>query len=349
MRMEVSDQKNTGIFAEKIASLHQEIQNRRPLVQCITNAVTVNDCANILLAAGASPTMAHHPQEAAEISAGCDALVCNFGAIADYEAMKSAALMATKLRHPIVIDPVGVSGSTYRRTKCIELIKKAGADCIRGNYSEIAALIKNDRTVVGVDAMQQQIDTQAMQEFARQNRLFLWASGETDILTDGERLWYCKNGDPLMDPKSVGALIETVLPFADVLTPNVPEAQYLAGMEIHTPADMETAARKIGALGCKNVLVKGGKNIPGAVDVLFDGETCHRIEIEQIDSTSTHGTGCTLSSAIASNLALGKSVPEAVRLAKEYVTDAIRHAPGLGHGCGPLDHFCRIFNRSESK
>ena len=198
MRMEVSDQKNNGIFAEKIASLHQEIQNRRPLVQCITNAVTVNDCANILLAAGASPTMAHHPQEAAEISAGCDALVCNFGAIADYEAMKSAALMATRLGHPIVIDPVGVSGSTYRRTKCIELIKKAGADCIRGNYSEIAALIKNDRTVVGVDAMQQQIDTQAMQEFARQNRLFLWASGEADILTDGERLWYCKNGDPLM-------------------------------------------------------------------------------------------------------------------------------------------------------
>lgn len=160
---------------------------------------------------------------------------------------------------------------------------------------------------------------------------------------------FAKNGDPLMDPKSVGALIETVLPFADVLTPNVPEAQYLAGMEIHTPADMETAARKIGALGCKNVLVKGGKNIPGAVDVLFDGEICHRIEIEQIDSTSTHGTGCTLSSAIASNLALGKSVPEAVRLAKEYVTDAIRHAPGLGHGCGPLDHFCCIFNRSESK
>ena len=111
MRMEVSDQKNTGIFAEKIASLHQEIQNRRPLVQCITNAVTVNDCANILLAAGASPTMAHHPQEAAEISAGCGALVCNFGAIADYEAMKSAALMATKLGQPIVIDTVGVSGS----------------------------------------------------------------------------------------------------------------------------------------------------------------------------------------------------------------------------------------------
>lgn len=160
---------------------------------------------------------------------------------------------------------------------------------------------------------------------------------------------FAKNGDALMDPASVGALIETVLPFADVLTPNVPEAQYLADMEIHTPEDMEQAARKIGALGCRNVLVKGGKNIEGAVDVLFDGEICHRLEIEQLDSTSTHGTGCTLSSAIASNLALGKSVPEAVRLAKEYVTDAIRRAPGLGHGCGPLDHFCRIFDRSDLK
>ncbi len=112
-----------------------------------------------------------------------------------------------------------------------------------------------------------------------------------------------------------------------------PEAQYLAGMEIHTPADMETAARKIVRSAVKTYWSRAEKSIPGAVDVLFDGETCRRIEIEQIDSTSTHGTGCTLSSAIASNLALGKSVPEAVRLAKEYVTDAIRHAPGLGHGC----------------
>ena len=159
---------------------------------------------------------------------------------------------------------------------------------------------------------------------------------------------FAKNGDPLMDPASVGTLIETVLPFAEVLTPNVPEAQYLADMEIRTPEDMEEAARRIYAKGCKNVLVKGGKNIAGAVDVLFDGETCHRIEIEQIDTTSTHGTGCTLSSAIASNLALGHSVPEAVKLSKEYVTDAIRHAPGLGHGCGPLNH-CRRSRRSCSR
>ena len=81
----------------------------------------------------------------------------------------------------------------------------------------------------------------------------------------------------------------------------------------------------------------------GAVDVLFDGIAFRRYELEQIATKNTHGTGCTLSSAIASNLALGYSVPEAVERAKEYVTDAIRHAPGLGRGCGPLNHFCRIF------
>lgn len=154
---------------------------------------------------------------------------------------------------------------------------------------------------------------------------------------------FAKNGDPLMEPASVGTLIKYVLPYADLLTPNIPEAQHIAGMKISTPEDMEAAARLIYAKGCKNVLIKGGKNMAGAVDVLFDGENARRYEIGQIDTRNTHGTGCTLSSAIASNLALGHPVPEAVELAKSYVTDAIRRAPGLGHGCGPLNHFCRIF------
>ena len=160
---------------------------------------------------------------------------------------------------------------------------------------------------------------------------------------------FAKNGDALMAPESVGALIRTVLPFAEVLTPNIPEAQYLADMPIKTPADMEEAARRIHAKGCKNVLVKGGKNMEGAVDVLYDGVCFRRYEIEQLDTTSTHGTGCTLSSAIASNLALGCDVPEAVERAKAYVTDAIRHAPGLGRGCGPLNHFCRLFPEEGAK
>ena len=170
MRTKAEKEFHTEVFAEKMASIYQKMQTKRPLVQCITNAVTVNDCANILLAAGASPTMAHHSLEVSEIAVGCDALVCNFGAIAEYEAMEKAAGTARKMQHPVVIDPVGVSGSTYRRTKCLKLIETVGADCIRGNYSEMEALIKNGSTVVGVDAMQRRIDTQAMKDYAKKNR-----------------------------------------------------------------------------------------------------------------------------------------------------------------------------------
>ena len=99
---------------EKVVEIYEKIQQKRPIIHCITNAVTVNDCANILLAAGASPTMAHHPCEVEEITAGTAALICNFGAISDYEAMKTAGKRAHALGHPIVIDPVGVSGSSYR-------------------------------------------------------------------------------------------------------------------------------------------------------------------------------------------------------------------------------------------
>lgn len=128
---------------EKVVEIYEKIQQKRPIIHCITNAVTVNDCANILLAAGASPTMAHHPCEVEEITAGTAALICNFGAISDYEAMKTAGKRAHALGHPIVIDPVGVSGSSYRREKCLELMKIIHPTCIRGNYSEIQALLHN--------------------------------------------------------------------------------------------------------------------------------------------------------------------------------------------------------------
>lgn len=154
---------------------------------------------------------------------------------------------------------------------------------------------------------------------------------------------YAKNGCPLMNPDAVGALIEHVLPLADVLTPNIPEAECIADMKIETPSDMEEAARKIHAMGCKGVLVKGGHAIGDALDILYDGTQFYRFETKRINTKNTHGTGCTLSSAIASNLALGYDIAEAVKRAKDYVTDAIEHSLAIGNGCGPLNHFCRIF------
>ena len=158
---------------------------------------------------------------------------------------------------------------------------------------------------------------------------------------------YAKNGAPLMNPDAVGALIEHVLPLATVLTPNIPEAECIAKMKIESVEDMEQAARKIHQMGCQNVLVKGGHAVGDALDVLFDGQSFSHFETARIDTKNTHGTGCTLSSAIASHLALGHSVHQAVKLAKYYVTEGIRHSLAIGKGCGPLNHFHAFFSEEE--
>ena len=154
---------------------------------------------------------------------------------------------------------------------------------------------------------------------------------------------YAKNGCPLMDPGSIDRLIQTILPLADLLTPTIPEAETIVGMEIRSLADMERAAQAIQAMGPKGVLVKGGHAVGDAVDVLYDGQAFHHYATQRIDTKNTHGTGCTYSSAIASNLALGHPMDEAVRLAKGYVTTAIRHSLAFGQGCGPTHHFWDLY------
>lgn len=192
------EMRNMKAIADYIAELYEKIQKERPIIHCITNAVTVNDCANILLAAGASPTMAHHPMEVEEITAGTKALICNFGAIADYEAMEKAGVTAHRLGHAIIIDPVGVSGSGYRREKCQALIEKIHPTCIRGNYSEIRALIEHCSTVTGVDSKDKSLDVKAMEQFAKAYDMIVIASGEKDLITDGKITYVCENGDAKM-------------------------------------------------------------------------------------------------------------------------------------------------------
>ena len=152
-----------------------------------------------------------------------------------------------------------------------------------------------------------------------------------------------KNGCPLMQPDSMDTLIREILPLADLLTPNIPEAETITGAAIRTPEDMERAAKDIFAMGAKNVLIKGGHAEGDALDILFDGEQFYHFREERIHTKNTHGTGCTYSSAIASNLALGYSMEEAVKRAKEYVTTAIRHSLQIGKGCGPTHHFYDLY------
>ena len=173
------------------------------------------------------------------------------------------------------------------------------------------------------------------------------------------------SGFDLIDDQALRVLIERLFPLADIVTPNLPEAERISGIKIETPTDIERAARLMQRLGARNVLIKGGHNSIvdfgfGILDCLVDGEGLAKpvskkardflfagdekltFEDEFIETTSTHGTGCTLASAIAANLSLGKPLAAAVETAKRYVTEAIRTAPNIGKGNGPINHFVRM-------
>ena len=148
-----------------------------------------------------------------------------------------------------------------------------------------------------------------------------------------------KSGDALLQPDACAALIRDALPLADVVTPNLHEAGALAEMPVATEADMEEAARRILKLGPKSVLVKGGHLAGAATDILWTGRELTRFTAPRLDSASTHGTGCTFSSAIAAGLARRRPLADAIREAKAYVTAAIREGFRPGHGVGALRHF----------
>ena len=150
---------------------------------------------------------------------------------------------------------------------------------------------------------------------------------------------YAKGGHPLLESSAIAALRTRLLPIAAVATPNIPEAEAIAGMTIRTVDDMRAAARSIVGLGPQAVLLKGGHLEGGDVtDILVHGESVEAMTHPRIDTRHTHGTGCTLASALAAGLAQGMALRDAVRRARAYVLEAIRTAPGFGHGHGPLNH-----------
>ncbi|HEX6209254.1 MAG TPA: bifunctional hydroxymethylpyrimidine kinase/phosphomethylpyrimidine kinase [Methylomirabilota bacterium] len=148
-----------------------------------------------------------------------------------------------------------------------------------------------------------------------------------------------KSGAPLLQPDARAALIEAVLPLAEVVTPNLHEAAVLADIPVGTQADMEEAARRIHRQGPRHVLVKGGHLKDSATDILYDGRGFTRFEAPRLDSHNTHGTGCTYSAAIAAGLAQGSPLASAIGRAKAYVTAAIRAGFAPGRGVGVLRHF----------
>jgi hydroxymethylpyrimidine/phosphomethylpyrimidine kinase len=152
-----------------------------------------------------------------------------------------------------------------------------------------------------------------------------------------------KSGDRLLDDDALLAMKGELLRRAQVVTPNIPEAEVLSGREIHSLDDAREAARAIRKLGASAVVVKGGHGTgEQLVDLLYDGHDFHAFRTPRIDTRNTHGTGCTFASAIAARLARGETLVAAVAGAQAYVVGAIQRALPVGHGHGPLDHFWNV-------
>ena len=146
------------------------------------------------------------------------------------------------------------------------------------------------------------------------------------------------SGSKLMQDEALETLKRELLPLAEVVTPNIPEAEIISGMEIKNAEDMEKAAKHIAESYSCSVLLKGGHDLNDANDLLYRNGTAQWFHGRRINNPNTHGTGCTLSSAIASNLAYGMELSEAVRRAKEYISGALSAMLDLGKGSGPMNH-----------
>lgn len=152
------------------------------------------------------------------------------------------------------------------------------------------------------------------------------------------------SGDSLSENGTVSVMKKELFPIIDLLTPNIPEAETISGMKISNFEDMSEAVKKICSMGVKNVLIKGGHLLGDAQDVLFDGTVSHCFTAKRVDSQNTHGTGCTLSSAITANLANGMDMVTAIEKAKKYITEAIEKSFTVGKGHSPVNHFYDYYN-----
>jgi hydroxymethylpyrimidine/phosphomethylpyrimidine kinase len=249
--------------------------------------------------------------------AGIQADLKTFGAFGVYGMSVVTAVVAE--------NTVGVQG-------VYDLPVGAVAEQIRSCLTDIAA----DAAKVGMLS-----NPDIVRTVARSIREF----GLPNVVVDP--VMVAKSGDPLLSEPARQTLRAELLPLARVITPNRFEAEVLTGRAVRTLDDMRAAAARLRELGCEWVVVKGGHagSATEAVDVAYDGREHHTLRAPRLDTRNTHGTGCTLSAAIAAGLAKGYPPLEAIRRAKEFTTAAIEGAPAIGHGHGPTNHLVGVESR----
>lgn len=219
---------------------------------------------------------------------------------------------------------------TAQNTQGVDRVENVSQAMIEGQLLAIYNDIVPDAVKTGMLSCRETVETVAG---------FLENHNQAPLVVDP--VMVATTGARLLDEEAIISYKERLIPLATLVTPNIPEAEVLSGMAIHTEEDMKQAAEKIMRMGPKAVLIKGGHKVHDATDFLYDGETFHVFRGEKIDTENTHGTGCTLSSALAVYLAQGYSMVRAAALAKKYLTGAIRKAAveKVGHGHGPVSHF----------
>ena len=222
-----------------------------------------------------------------------------------------------------------ISAITAQNTLGVTRIDEVAADMVAAQIDAVAVDIGIDAAKTGMLASAPIIE--AVATTLQRHRV-------PKLVVDPVML--SKSGARLLREDAVEALKKLLLPLAEVVTPNLPESEVLTGLTVADEEGMREAARRIHELGPRRVVVKGGHSRgPNVVDLYFDGKDFHELKAERVNTRNTHGTGCTFSAAIAAYLAHGLPPLEAVSRAKEFLTAALRAAPDLGTGYGPLDHF----------
>ena len=222
-----------------------------------------------------------------------------------------------------------VTAITAQNTVAVTRIQEVAADLVAAQIEAVAEDIGTDAAKTGMlwSAAIIEAVARSIERFKIPNLVV-------------DPVMIAKSGARLLRDDAVEALKRRLLPLADVVTPNLPEAEVLSGHPVADEAGQREAARRILATGARSVVIKGGHGDgPNAVDLYFDGADFQELKGERVATTSTHGTGCTFSAAITAYLAHGLPRLDAVARAKEFLTGALRAAPGLGRGVGPLDHF----------
>lgn len=224
-----------------------------------------------------------------------------------------------------------ITALTAQNTTGVYGVLDAGGEFVGKQLDCVFTDIYPDAVKIGMVSNQETIRmiAQKLQEYQAKN-----------IVVDPVMI--STSGCALISPDAMDTLIEKLLPLADIVTPNIPEAEKLSGLQILSEEDMVQAAKKIAAHTQGSVLVKGGHLTETADDLLYHEGQMFWYRGKHIDTENTHGTGCTLSSAIASNLALGYDMQESVKRGKDYVTGALSTGLDLGKGCGPLNHCFNI-------